>query len=116
MQQNANDIDDAQAAYSKHHNWMGAGKQWERTKSGGLKEFGDYQKSGRWKDRFDRDEQSNKLYNEGQQRRADDIQRRLDRGSYVPKSDKDFLAKWNAYKDQLVEEEDIDTKIEDWKT
>jgi len=58
-------MDDAQAAYTRHHNWMGAGQTWERTKSGGIKYFDDYLKALRWKDRADRDEQGNKLYNEG---------------------------------------------------
>ena len=115
LRDNSEMMDKANAAYNKHHGWMGGDTKWDRTKDGGISDFDDFIKAKRWADRAERDEAGNKLYNEGLKRKADDIQKRMDKGDYVSDSDKKWLKNYNDWQDQLESSDSLDAQIADWK-
>ena len=103
-------IDKGERAYLQHHEWMG--KPWERSASGGLANFGDYQKSIRWKERYDRDIAAHDAAND---KKADRIRANLEKGKNVSQKDRDFLKNWDDFKKQRDGTESIETDIRNWK-
>lgn len=94
---------------------MGGGTTWERTDSGGIKDFDDYQKAQRWADRHERDKVENSMYFKGNEKRATDLQAKMDKGWKLTPEEQGWLDKWTGYKNQLKGEDSIDAQIQAWR-